>query len=88
MMVVSADHGNLEMMKDPATHERHTQHTVGPVSVVLVNGPANVNALANGRLADLAPTVLALIGLPQPADMTGHPLLHYAAGQAAKAATA
>jgi len=85
-MLVSADHGNLEMMRDPDTHERHTQHTTGPVAVVLVNGPASVTALENGRLADLAPTVLALMGLAQPADMTGHPLLHRSA--AAKSATA
>jgi 2,3-bisphosphoglycerate-independent phosphoglycerate mutase len=88
VMLVSADHGNLEMMTDPVTHERHTQHTVGPVSVVLVNGPADVARLDNGKLADLAPTVLALMGLAQPAEMTGHALLHWAAGHAAKSATA
>lgn len=88
-MLVSADHGNLEMMRDPETHERHTQHTTGPVAVVLVNGPADITQLDNGRLADLAPTVLALMGLPQPVDMTGHVLLHWPAASAtAKSATA
>jgi 2,3-bisphosphoglycerate-independent phosphoglycerate mutase len=86
MMLVAADHGNLEMMRDPETHERHTQHTTGPVAVILVNGPADVAALDDGRLADIAPTVLALMDLPQPAEMTGHALLHYRA--AAKSATA
>jgi 2,3-bisphosphoglycerate-independent phosphoglycerate mutase len=81
-LVISADHGNLEMMRDPATHEPHTQHTVGVVPVVLVNGPADVKSLSNGRLADLAPTVLDLLGLPQPAEMTGHSLLPHTAHQA------
>ncbi len=75
-LLVSADHGNLEMMRDPKSHEAHTQHTTGPVDVVLVNGPADVVRLENGRLADLAPTALALLGLPQPTEMTGHALLH------------
>jgi 2,3-bisphosphoglycerate-independent phosphoglycerate mutase len=78
-LLISADHGNLEMMRDPATHEPHTQHTVGEVPVVLVNGPPDVKSLSNGRLADLAPTVLDLLGLPQPAEMTGRSLLSEAA---------
>jgi 2,3-bisphosphoglycerate-independent phosphoglycerate mutase len=78
-MIVSADHGNLEMMRDPKTHEPHTQHTTGPVDVVLVNGPADIDKLSDGRLADLAPTMLALLGLAQPQEMTGHTLLHHAA---------
>ncbi|MDX2144935.1 MAG: 2,3-bisphosphoglycerate-independent phosphoglycerate mutase [Rhodospirillaceae bacterium] len=78
-LLISADHGNLEMMRDPATGEPHTQHTVGKVPVVLVNPPAGIAALADGRLADLAPTVLALLKLPQPAEMTGHSLASAAA---------
>lgn len=74
-MLVCADHGNLEMMKDPATHEPHTQHTVGVVPAVLVNGPAGVEHLKDGRLADIAPTVLELMKLPKPAEMTGASLL-------------
>jgi 2,3-bisphosphoglycerate-independent phosphoglycerate mutase len=81
-MLICADHGNLEMMVDPGTGEPHTQHTVGKVPVVLVNPPAGVAGLADGRLADLAPTVLALLKLPQPAEMTGHSLAStVAAGQ-------
>ncbi|MDX2225303.1 MAG: 2,3-bisphosphoglycerate-independent phosphoglycerate mutase, partial [Rhodospirillaceae bacterium] len=74
-MLISADHGNLEMMIDPATGVAHTQHTVGVVPVVLVNPPARVGALADGRLADLAPTALDLLGVLKPADMTGRSLL-------------
>ncbi len=79
MMLVSADHGNLEQMRDHATGEPHTQHTVGVVPVVLVNPPVTVKSLNDGRLADLAPTVLNLIGLAQPAEMTGHSLASSAA---------
>jgi 2,3-bisphosphoglycerate-independent phosphoglycerate mutase len=74
-LLISADHGNLEMMRDANTNEPHTQHTVGVVPVVLVNGPKHIDHLRDGRLADLAPTVLELLVLPQPAEMTGHSLL-------------
>ncbi|MBF0335386.1 MAG: 2,3-bisphosphoglycerate-independent phosphoglycerate mutase [Alphaproteobacteria bacterium] len=73
-MLVTADHGNAEQMVDPATKQPHTAHTVGPVPVLLVNGPAGVT-LRDGRLADVAPTLLALLRLPQPQEMTGRPLL-------------
>ena len=49
-------------------------HTTGPVDVLLVNGPAD-SGLSDGRLADVAPTLLSLLGLPQPAEMTGRALL-------------
>ncbi len=71
-MIVTADHGNLEMMRDPETGEPHTQHTVGPVPIVLVGRSAR---LRHGALCDLAPTILQLLGLPQPADMTGRSLM-------------
>ena len=74
-LLVSADHGNLEMMRDATSNEPHTQHTIGVVPVVLVNAPAGAR-LHDGRLADLAPTILELLGLPQPAEMTGQSLLH------------
>ena len=74
VMLISADHGNAEMMTDPDSHEPYTAHTTGPVDVVMVNGPAGAQ-LADGKLADVAPTLLALLGLPQPAEMTGHALL-------------
>jgi 2,3-bisphosphoglycerate-independent phosphoglycerate mutase len=74
-LLVTADHGNAEMMADPVTHEPFTAHTTFPVPAVLVAAPAGVTGLSNGRLADVAPTLLALLGLPQPPEMTGHSLL-------------
>jgi 2,3-bisphosphoglycerate-independent phosphoglycerate mutase len=74
-MIITADHGNAELMRDAATGESHTAHTLNRVPVVLVNGPANVSSLADGQLADIAPTILSLLRLPQPAVMTGHSLL-------------
>ena len=73
-MVVTADHGNCEQMWDPVTNGPHTAHTLNPVPVILVGGPQGA-ALRDGRLADLAPTVLSLMGLPQPPEMTGTSLL-------------
>ncbi len=73
-MLVTADHGNCETMVDPATGGPHTAHTTNPVPVIMVGGPKGAT-LASGRLADLAPTLLALMGLPQPAEMTGTSLI-------------
>lgn len=74
-MLVTADHGNCELMVDPVTGGPHTSHTVNPVPVILVGGPAEAKLRAGGRLADLAPTLLALMGLDQPTEMTGKSLL-------------
>lgn len=74
-MIVTADHGNCEVMTDPVTGEPHTAHTTNPVPVVLVGGPAGARLRAGGRLADLAPTLLHLMGLAQPPEMTGQSLL-------------
>ena len=74
-MVICADHGNCETMVDPVTGGPHTAHTVNPVPVILVGGPAGARLRDGGRLADLAPTLLDLMGLPQPAEMTGQSLL-------------
>jgi 2,3-bisphosphoglycerate-independent phosphoglycerate mutase len=73
-MIVTADHGNCEVMVDPITGAPHTSHTVNPVPVILVGGPKNAT-LRTGRLADLAPTLLHLMGLPQPPEMTGQSLI-------------
>lgn len=76
-MIVTADHGNCETMIDPVTGGPHTAHTTNPVSVILVGGPPGAR-LDNGRLADLAPTLLDLMGLPIPPEMTGHSLIQRA----------
>ncbi|MBR1123435.1 2,3-bisphosphoglycerate-independent phosphoglycerate mutase [Bradyrhizobium lablabi] len=72
-LLVTADHGNCELMRDPATGGPHTAHTTSPVPVFLQGG-GDVS-LSDGRLADIAPTLLALMELPQPAEMTGVSLL-------------
>lgn len=72
-LLVTADHGNCEMMRDPETGEPHTAHTLNPVPAALV-GVDGVT-LADGRLADVAPTLLDLMGLDQPAEMTGTSLI-------------
>jgi 2,3-bisphosphoglycerate-independent phosphoglycerate mutase len=76
-LLVTADHGNVELMRDPATGEPFTAHTTNPVPLVLVNPPPGATGIADGRLADIAPTLLAILGLPQPAAMTGRNLLRY-----------
>ncbi|MEL7211422.1 MAG: 2,3-bisphosphoglycerate-independent phosphoglycerate mutase [Pseudomonadota bacterium] len=73
-MIVTADHGNCEVMIDPETGGAHTAHTTNPVPVILVGGPVGAT-LSEGRLADLAPSLLELMGLDQPAEMTGQSLL-------------
>ncbi|MEL7114231.1 MAG: 2,3-bisphosphoglycerate-independent phosphoglycerate mutase, partial [Pseudomonadota bacterium] len=73
-MIVTADHGNCELMVDPETGGPHTAHTTNLVPVVLVGGGTRPT-LRDGRLADLAPTVLALMELDQPKEMTGRSLL-------------
>lgn len=72
-MLITADHGNIEMMQDPETSQPHTAHTVGKVPALLVGGGGR--ALRDGRLADIAPTILELMQLPQPTAMTGKSLL-------------
>jgi 2,3-bisphosphoglycerate-independent phosphoglycerate mutase len=74
-LLITADHGNAEMMRDPETGEPHTAHTLGAVPLILVGPHADTRRLADGRLADVAPTMLDLLGLPQPKEMTGHSLI-------------
>ena len=75
-LLVTADHGNCEMMRDPETGGPHTAHTTNPVPVLLLGG--GEGPLADGRLADIAPTLLELMDLPKPAEMTGSSLLRQA----------
>ena len=73
-LLITADHGNCEQMVDPDNGGPHTQHTVGVVPAVLVNASPEITGLSDGKLADIAPTVLQLLGLKQPVEMTGTPL--------------
>jgi 2,3-bisphosphoglycerate-independent phosphoglycerate mutase len=74
-LLITADHGNVEMMRDPETGQPHTAHTTNPVPLLLVNPPASVAGLEDGRLCDVAPTLLQLLGLKKPKAMTGRVLL-------------
>lgn len=74
-MLVIADHGNCEKMRDPETGEAYTAHTIGVVPALLVQPPAGVTKIADGRLADVAPTLLSLLGMKKPGDMTGVSLI-------------
>jgi len=70
-LLITADHGNLEMMRDPATGQPHTAHTVGPVPLVYVGERQGAKLRSGGALRDVAPTLLDLLGLAQPEEMTG-----------------
>jgi 2,3-bisphosphoglycerate-independent phosphoglycerate mutase len=84
-LIVTADHGNCELMKDPETGGPHTAHTTNPVPVVIMGGAAaQSGSLNDGSLADLAPTMLNLMGLPVPREMTGHSILRPDAARAAE----
>jgi 2,3-bisphosphoglycerate-independent phosphoglycerate mutase len=75
-MLITADHGNAEMMVDPVTGGPHTYHTTNPVPFIVVSEDAKKFTLRkDGALQDISPTVLAMLGLPQPKEMTGHSLL-------------
>ncbi len=74
-LLITSDHGNAEQMDDPATGQPHTAHTMNRVPVLLVNAPAWVAGLSDGRLADIAPTLLQLMSLPVPPEMTGRSLI-------------
>src|SRR5690606_33426498 len=76
-LLVIADHGNCELMTDPTTGEPHTAHTTNPVPCILYGAGQKEKALrGGGRLADVAPTLLELLQLKQPVEMTGRSLLH------------
>jgi 2,3-bisphosphoglycerate-independent phosphoglycerate mutase len=74
-ILVTADHGNAEMMIDPATGGPHTAHTTNPVPLIIISEAAKSFALrSDGALQDISPTILGLLGVPQPKDMTGRDL--------------
>lgn len=71
-LLITADHGNAEQMRDPATGQAHTAHTSLPVPLIYVGKPAT--AVNGGKLSDIAPTMLTLMGMEIPQEMTGKPL--------------
>ncbi|MGH7001856.1 MAG: 2,3-bisphosphoglycerate-independent phosphoglycerate mutase, partial [Stellaceae bacterium] len=78
-LLITADHGNAEQMRDPKSAQPHTAHTTNPVPLLLVNPPPDATTLRDGKLADIAPTILSLLRLPQPQAMTGQNLARAAA---------
>ncbi len=74
-LLITADHGNAEQMIDYSTGEPHTAHTTNPVPLILVTKDESLKLKAGGKLADLAPTMLALMKLEKPEEMTGESLL-------------
>ncbi|MBL4782969.1 MAG: 2,3-bisphosphoglycerate-independent phosphoglycerate mutase [Porticoccaceae bacterium] len=72
--LITADHGNVENMVDAQSGQILTSHTIDPVPLIYV-GNKDVELSNGGSLADIAPTILALMGIPQPAEMSGHSLL-------------
>jgi 2,3-bisphosphoglycerate-independent phosphoglycerate mutase len=73
-LLITADHGNCEMMIDPATGGPHTAHTTNPVPFLIVAKGEAVPLRDGGALRDVGPTILAMLGLDQPAEMTGRDL--------------
>jgi 2,3-bisphosphoglycerate-independent phosphoglycerate mutase len=75
-VLITADHGNCERMYDAETRQPHTAHTLNRVPFVYVGRPATM--AEGGALQDIAPTMLSLMGLPPPQEMTGKPLVRLA----------
>jgi 2,3-bisphosphoglycerate-independent phosphoglycerate mutase len=74
-MIITADHGNIEQLIDYDTGMPHTAHTTNRVPLILVDEGRRKIRLNQGSAIDVAPTVLQLLGLPQPQEMTGHSLI-------------
>jgi 2,3-bisphosphoglycerate-independent phosphoglycerate mutase len=72
--LITADHGNCEQMEDPKSGQVHTAHTTGPVPLIYL-GPRKVSLNDDGSLSDVAPSLLTLMGMEQPTEMTGHSLV-------------
>jgi 2,3-bisphosphoglycerate-independent phosphoglycerate mutase len=75
-VLITADHGNAEQMLDRTTHQAHTAHTLNLVPFVYIGRKANIAQAGTGALQDVAPTLLAMMGLPQPPEMSGKSLIH------------
>lgn len=76
-VIITADHGNAELMQDVANNQPHTQHTTNLVPFMYIGRPAVM--AETGALSDIAPSLLKMMGLPQPAEMTGKPLMQFTA---------
>jgi 2,3-bisphosphoglycerate-independent phosphoglycerate mutase len=74
-VLITSDHGNAEMMQDPRTQQAHTAHTTNLVPLLYVGRRARISS--GGALSDIAPTLLHMMGLPRPAEMTGKPLVRF-----------
>ena len=74
-LIITADHGNCEQMIDYKTGEPHTAHTTNPVPIIVINGKNKIKLREGGILADLAPTMLDMMGLEKPEEMTGKSLI-------------
>jgi 2,3-bisphosphoglycerate-independent phosphoglycerate mutase len=72
--IITADHGNAETMIDPVTGGPHTYHTTNPVPLILMSEDGHAQLKPNGSLRDIAPTLLGVLGVPEPREMTGHDL--------------
>ena len=78
VLIVTADHGNCELMKDPKTGAPHTSHTLNPVPLLYMNeADRSAKIRSGGRICDVAPTMLEILGLQKPAAMTGFSLLEH-----------
>lgn len=74
-VIITADHGNVELMMDEINQQPHTQHTTNLVPLLYIGRPAKLRN--DGALSDIAPSLLKMMGLPQPAEMTGHALMEF-----------
>ena len=76
-LFITADHGNADQMRDPKTGDVQTAHTLNPVPFVYVGPYAVSETLDNGKLSDVAPTILNVMGVEQPQEMTGHSIFKF-----------
>ena len=75
LILITADHGNAEEMIDPQTGNIDTKHSTNPVPILLIKNGLETRELPFGILADVTPTILALLGIPKPVEMTGRDLM-------------
>ena len=73
-LIITADHGNADVMVDPITHQPHTAHTTNPVPLVVIDPDGDHKLREGGALCDVGPTALALLGVALPPEMTGRDL--------------